>query len=46
MEFNLYFSDLNADAQARLCERFQTTPEDENWDADLLPLAILEREVE
>jgi len=44
MEFNLYFSDLNEDAQQRLCERLKTTPADENWDMDILPLAILERE--
>lgn len=43
-EFNLYFSDLNKNAQKRLCERFQTTPEEENWEGDLMPLAILERE--
>ena len=44
--FNLYFSDLNEDAQKRLCERFETSPEEENWDVDVFPLAILEREEE
>jgi hypothetical protein len=45
-EFNLYFSDLNEDAQRRLCERFETTPDDENWGADIEPLAILNRDDE
>jgi hypothetical protein len=46
ISFNIYFSDLNEDAQRRLCERFDTQPEDENWDTDIFPLAILEREEE
>lgn len=45
-EFDLYFSDLTQDAQDRLCEMFQTTPEDENWEGSWIPLAILEREEE
>jgi hypothetical protein len=45
-EFDLYFCDLTQDAQDRLCEMFQTTPEEENWDKDVFPLAILEREEE
>lgn len=46
MTFDLYFSDLNEDAQARLCERFQTTPDQENWDRNVFPIAIIEREEE
>jgi len=42
--FNVYFSDLKRDAQKRLCERFGTTPEKENWDKDIFPLFVLERE--
>ena len=44
-EFNIYFSDLNEDAQKRLCERFETSPDKENWDRDVFPIAILEREI-
>lgn len=43
-EFDIYFYDLTQDAQDRLCEMFQTTPEEENWDGGFLPLATLERE--
>ena len=42
--FNIYFSDLNKKAQERLLETFMTTPEEENWDIDNFPLAIIERE--
>jgi hypothetical protein len=41
---NIYFSDLSEDAQNRLCEAFNTTPEDENWDMDMCPLFVFERE--
>jgi hypothetical protein len=44
--FNIYFRDLNEDAQKRLLERFETTPEEENWDTDVFPIAILDREEE
>ncbi len=42
--FNIYFSDLNKETQERLCEAWNTTPEEENWDIDLAPLVVLERE--
>jgi hypothetical protein len=42
--FYIYFGDLTKDAQRRLCEEFQTSPEQENWDA--FYLVELEREVE
>ena len=40
----IYFDDLTPDAQSNLLEKFQTTPQDENWDD--VPLAVLERDVE
>ena len=40
--FEIYFNDLTQEAQDRLLETFNTTPEDENW--DIAPLAIIERE--
>ena len=40
----IYFSDLNEEAQERLCKELDTTPEDENWDMDIVPLFIYERE--
>jgi hypothetical protein len=45
-EFNVYFSDLTPECQARLLERFDTTPEERNWDMDISPLFILTSEVE
>ena len=42
--FNIYFSDLNKDAQEALCEEFDTTEKDENWEYQYL--AIIEREEE
>jgi len=44
VSFNIYFSDLNEDAKKRLLERFNTTEEEENWDKDVFPIAIIERE--
>lgn len=44
--FDIYFSDLNEDAQRRLLKEFKTTVSDENWDTDIFPIAILEREEE
>ena len=44
--FSIYFSDLNEDAQKRLLELLKTTPEEENWDTDVFPIAILDREDE
>lgn len=42
--FNIYFSDLTPKTQQRLCKAWGTTPEEENWDIDLAPLAVLKRE--
>jgi hypothetical protein len=42
--FEIYFKDLTEEAQARLCEEFQTFPEAENW--DVFPIAVIERELE
>ena len=42
--FEIYFSDLNSDAQERVCEKFNITPEEANWDMDIAPLAIIEVE--
>lgn len=41
-EFEIYFSDLNKRVQRELLETWDTTEEDENWDA--IPLAIIMRE--
>lgn len=39
-EFNIYFSDLNEDAQKRLLEAVGAkTASDVNWDMDILPIA-------
>jgi hypothetical protein len=40
--FNIYFSDLSEKAQNDLCEFFETTEMDENW--DVMPLATVHRE--
>ena len=43
--FNIYFSDLNEDAQMRLLEAVGAkVPSDMNWDMDILPLATFEFE--
>lgn len=43
--FNIYFSDLNEDAQKRLLELVGADdPKEENWDIDVFPIAIFERE--
>ena len=40
-EFEIYFSDLNEDAQARLLEVVGVeTPADMNWDIDMVPIAM------
>lgn len=33
IKFDIYFKDLNEDAQKELLEMFKTTEENENWDA-------------
>lgn len=40
--FEIYFDDLTEEAQQRLCEEFETTPEEENWDC--FPITTIERE--
>jgi len=40
--FSIYFYDLTPDTQQQLCEEFDTTPEEENWDS--FPLHVMERE--
>ena len=40
--FDIYFKDLNEEAQAALCDVFETTPEDENWEYQ--QLASVDRE--
>ena len=40
----IYFNDLEPEAQANLLKAFETTEEDENW--DIFPIAVIEREVE
>ena len=44
-EFEIYFSDLNEDAQQRLLEAVGAKDaRDMNWDMDISPLAIYEFE--
>ena len=43
-KFEIYFRDLNPEAQDRLLKEFATTAEEENW--DVFPIAEIEREVE
>ena len=39
-EFNIYFSDLNEDAQKRLLKAVGVeTASDMNWDMDIVPIA-------
>jgi len=40
----IYFNDLEPEAQANLLEVFETTEEDENWDT--FPIVVFEREFE
>jgi len=40
----IYFNDLELEAQAKLLETFETTEEDENW--EIFPITVIEREVE
>jgi len=40
--FEIMFNDLTELAKDALCEKFNTTSEDENW--DIIPIASLERE--
>ena len=46
-EFNIYFSDLNEDAQKRLLKMVGTeSPKEMNWDIDITPIAVYGIEVE
>ena len=39
--FEIYFSDLNEDAQKRLLEAVgETDPKEMNWDIDMCPIAL------
>jgi hypothetical protein len=39
--FEIYFSDLNEDAQQRLMDAVGITdPREANWDNDLVPIAV------
>ncbi len=40
----IYFRDLNPEAQCRLLKEVQTTAKEENW--DVFPIAEIEREIE
>lgn len=45
--FEIYFSDLNKNAQKNLLELVGAkTPSDMNWDIDMCPIAIYDVEVE
>ncbi len=43
-KFEIYFRDLNPEAQDRLLNEFETTAEEENW--DVFPIGEIEREME
>lgn len=46
-EFNIYFSDLSEDTQKRLLEMVGAeSPEEMNWDMDVVPIATFGIEVE
>jgi len=42
IEIEIYFNDLNPEAQQNILNKLKTTPEDENW--DIVPIAIFSRE--
>ena len=42
--FEIMYNDLTVNAQIRLCETFNTHPDEENWDVH--PLAIVYRQME
>lgn len=48
VSFDIYFRDLNEDAQKRLCDRYKTTPHEEYADdfSNVDPIATVEREDE
>ena len=42
VEIEIYFDDLNQEAQKEILKKLGTTPEDENW--DVFPVAVFVRE--
>lgn len=42
--FEIFYSNLNEQAQLSICSILETTHQKENW--DIQPLAVLKREVE
>jgi hypothetical protein len=42
--YEIFFRDLTPEAQKNLCDLFNTTEKDENW--DVFPIAEIEREAE
>jgi hypothetical protein len=44
VEFLLFYDDLKEEAQKRLCETFETTPENENW--GIVPVITLMKVIE
>ena len=42
--FEIYFHDLNSEAQAQLLKEFDTRETAENW--DVFPIAVIDREME
>ena len=42
--FEIYFHDLNTEAQVQLLTMFQTREDDENW--DVFPIAVINRELD
>ena len=43
--FAIYFRDLTPEAQTRLLETFKTSEKNENWDMNMVPIAVIEREM-
>jgi hypothetical protein len=41
VEFGIYFEDLKSEAQQRLLDKLDTSPEDEKWDG--MPIAVSKR---
>ncbi len=42
--FEIYFADLNPEAQEALLKAFRTALQEENWET--MPIAVIERELE
>ena len=42
--FEIYFHDLNLEAQVQLLKEFETREEDENW--EVFPIAVIDREMD